>query len=220
MRTARIVITVVATLGAAALSAAEARPEDPPQCVDPALSGDDQLAAAVESRQTPLSWPEKRAKEYPAPAAVPARRGLERAVTTFYSVHSREAVPVLERSPPPQEVLADLFRCRGFGERHALDPRLIDAAVTAAGHFHALKVEIVSGYRSPKFNETLAKKGRRVASESRHMRGEALDFRLTGVPAAALGAFLREDFDGGVGIYRRDDFVHIDVGPKRAWRGR
>lgn len=156
----------------------------------------------------------------PLPSWKPSRRrGLRRAVTTFYSVHSDEAVPVLENKLPPAEVFDELFRCRGFGFTKRIDPRLIETAIEAARHFKSDRIEVISGYRSPKFNDALAKKGRHVATESKHTEGQALDIRIVSAKADEVGKWLFDNFEGGVGTYRANDFVHIDVGPKRRWRG-
>jgi hypothetical protein len=162
----------------------------------------------------------KTEKTYPALDGPARRQGRAEIATTLFSVHSKEALPILAGRTPSPELLSFFFRCRGFGYRHALDPRLLDAVLAAAAEFRAPRVEIVSAYRSPKMNETLAKKGRRVASESRHMAGEALDFRLPTAKARRVAEWLWRRFEGGLGIYDRDDFVHIDVGPKRRWAGR
>lgn len=146
--------------------------------------------------------------------------GRREIATTLFNVHTREALPIFEKRLPPAAALARFFRCRGFGSARDLDPRLLEAALAAAAEFEAPRVEIISAYRSPKMNETLGKKGRRVAAESRHTQGQALDFRVTTVPARRVGEWLWESFEGGVGIYDRDDFVHVDVGPKRRWEGR
>jgi uncharacterized protein YcbK (DUF882 family) len=66
----------------------------------------------------------------------------------------------------------------------------------------------------------LAKKGRRVASESKHTEGRAVDFSLEEISAIDLGKWLWAHFDGGVGIYPDDGFVHIDTGGKRKWWGK
>jgi hypothetical protein len=179
--------------------------------------------------RVPLALPEfpvcrpgpapKPPKSYPAGQPAPKRRGLELPAATLFDVHRREALTVFPGAPPDEGVLARFFRCRGFGEPGHLDPRLLEAALGAAAEFRSARIEIVSAYRSPKFNDALGKKARRVAGESRHTRGQALDLRLAGVPAAKLGAWFREHFDGGVGTYPKDGFVHIDVGPKRRWQG-
>jgi uncharacterized protein YcbK (DUF882 family) len=145
---------------------------------------------------------------------------LHRRAITLFNVHTKEAVPVLDGLLPPDDVLSHLFRCRGFGVSHPFDHRLVKALLKAAESFAAQRVEIVSAFRSAKYNDALGKKGRKVALESRHTQGEAIDFRLADVSAVKVGRWLLAHFDGGVGIYAADGFVHIDVGPKRSWRGR
>lgn len=147
------------------------------------------------------------------------RAGLREITTTLYNIHTREAVPIFKGRIPPDSVFDEFFRCRGFGVQKKIHPRLIEALLKAADNFDAPRAEIISAYRSEKFNDSLAKKGRGVADESRHTRGEAVDFTLPGIPAKSLGAWLRTHFSGGVGTYPRDNFVHIDVGPRRSWTG-
>jgi len=101
-----------------------------------------------------------------------------------------------------------------------LDPRLAPLALAAAQALHGTVIEVLSGYRSDKFNEQLRKKGREVASESLRRRGLAVDWRLRDVPLARLAAWLKRRHHGVLGTYRRSNFVHTDFGPEREWRGR
>jgi uncharacterized protein YcbK (DUF882 family) len=83
-----------------------------------------------------------------------------------------------------------------------LHRRLLRLVVKAAAHFGgAQAVEVVSSFRD----------GARPGS--RHRNGEAIDFRLSGVPAARLAAYLRGGSRVGVGVYThpRTQFVHLDV---------
>ncbi len=84
------------------------------------------------------------------------------------------------------------------GEQHELDARLDQLVVKAAYHFGGAHVLVVSGWR---------------AHAGRHSSGEALDFKLQGVPAARLAAYLRGLPRAGVGIYThpRTQYVHLDV---------
>ncbi len=159
-------------------------------------------------------------KTYPFMGPVARRRGLNPLLTTLFNVHSKEALPVFVNRLPSRRALDDLFRCRGFAFVKELDPRLLVAVLATVKEFKSPRVNIISAYRSPKFNDSLAKKGRRVAAESRHTKGEAIDFGLTTVNAQELGKWLWDNFEGGVGTYRHDNFVHIDVGPRRQWRGK
>jgi uncharacterized protein YcbK (DUF882 family) len=170
--------------------------------------------------RTRLSFPPKKPKYY-APFWRASRRvGLRKLTTTLYNVHQDEAVPILDGQRPPDDVLNHFFRCRGFGNVHPLDPRLLDAVIAAAHRFATARVEVISGYRSPKFNDALSKKGRHVASESKHTKGMAMDVRFVGTAARDVGKWLFNHFEGGVGVYEADDFVHVDTGAKRRWRGR
>jgi uncharacterized protein YcbK (DUF882 family) len=84
------------------------------------------------------------------------------------------------------------------GEQHVLEARLEQLVVKAAHHFHDAHVFVVSGWRE---------------HAGRHTTGEALDFKLQGVQAAQLAAYLRGLPRVGVGIYThpRTQYVHLDV---------
>ena len=106
------------------------------------------------------------------------------------------------------------------GERHLIDLRLMDYLVEVA---HALGVDpafsVISGYRSPQTNAYLHEKSTGVAQHSLHMEGRAIDVRMTGVDCASLAAHAMDLKRGGVGYYRASDFVHLDTGAFRTWKG-
>ena len=52
---------------------------------------------------------------------------------------------------------------------------------------------------------------------SLHMSGMAADVRLPGRDSFGLARLAAEMQIGGVGLYRRDGFVHLDCGPARRW---
>ncbi|MGC4088617.1 MAG: DUF882 domain-containing protein [Polyangiaceae bacterium] len=106
--------------------------------------------------------------------------------------------------------------------RTELDRRTLQLLFRAAYHFRATNVEVVSAYRKP---------GRR--REGLHAQGRAIDFKLQGVSAAELAAYLRTLPRVGVGVYThpRTQYVHLDVRersfhwldaspPGRHWRER
>ena len=115
------------------------------------------------------------------------------------------------------EVLLRDFRT---GERHAIDPSLMDYLLEVA---HAAGVDpafsVISGYRSPRTNAQLREKSTGVARRSLHMEGRAIDVRLTGVDCASLASRAQILKRGGVGYYRASDFVHLDTGAFRIWKG-
>jgi uncharacterized protein YcbK (DUF882 family) len=107
------------------------------------------------------------------------------------------------------------------GEEHPIDPGVLDIlyelqcrAVDGCKPYH-----VISGYRSPATNAKLRRRSKGVAKRSLHMQGKAIDVRMPGVDTrhlykAALG--LRK---GGVGLYSRSDFIHLDTGRVRTWSG-
>jgi uncharacterized protein YcbK (DUF882 family) len=115
------------------------------------------------------------------------------------------------------EVLLRDFRT---GERHPIDPGLMDYLVQVA---HSAGVDpvfsVISGYRSPLTNARLRERSTGVAQHSLHVEGRAIDVRMAGVDCADLAAHALGLKRGGVGYYRASDFVHLDTGAFRTWRG-
>jgi uncharacterized protein YcbK (DUF882 family) len=89
---------------------------------------------------------------------------------------------------------------------------LVQKGVGNTGEIH-----VISGYRSPEYNAQLVKRSRRVARNSLHIEGQAIDFYIPGVGLRELRhAALKLQY-GGVGFYPRAKFVHLDCGPFRTW---
>jgi uncharacterized protein YcbK (DUF882 family) len=113
-----------------------------------------------------------------------------------------------------------LLRDFRTGDRHAIDPKLMDYLVEVA---HLLGVDpvfsVISGYRSPQTNARLRERSTGVAQHSLHLEGRAIDVRLAGVDCAGLAARALDLKRGGVGYYRASDFVHLDTGAFRTWKG-
>jgi uncharacterized protein YcbK (DUF882 family) len=98
--------------------------------------------------------------------------------------------------------------------------RTLQLLFKAAYHFGLYEVEVVSAYRKP---------GRR--REGPHGTGAAIDFRLRGLDAPLLAAYLRGLPRTGVGVYThpKTRYVHLDAReqsfhwldaspPRRRWR--
>jgi uncharacterized protein YcbK (DUF882 family) len=113
-----------------------------------------------------------------------------------------------------------LLRDYRTGERHAIDPKLMDHLVLVA---RAVGVDpsfsVISGYRSPQTNAHLREQSAEVSQHSLHMEGRAIDVRMIGVDCADLAARAIDLRLGGVGYYRASNFVHLDTGAIRTWRG-
>jgi len=104
---------------------------------------------------------------------------------------------------------------RPKGQDQPLTPAL---SPFANGHLEATEpFEVISGYRAPETNEARARESRRVSRVSLHMSGMAADSRLPGRDSMGLARLAAEMQVGGVGLYRRDGFVHLDCGPARRW---
>lgn len=78
-------------------------------------------------------------------------------------------------------------------------------------------LNVISAYRSPVTNQRLSEGSRRVARNSYHIQAKALDIRLPSGRLADLYRAARSLGAGGVGYYRRSNFIHIDSGPVRYW---
>lgn len=100
----------------------------------------------------------------------------------------------------------------------AIDLRTID--IMAASHNLLGTNEpymLLSGYRSPQTNAMLRSRSRGVAKNSRHLRGEAADLRMSSRSVSQVFRAATACNGGGVGRYSRSNFVHMDCGPVRTW---
>ncbi len=102
------------------------------------------------------------------------------------------------------------FACKGDGMVY-VEPELIEKLEKLrlqAG----LPIFITSGYRSPWYNEKVG-----GAKESRHMRGQAADIVVNNMPPAKVSKLAEQAGFGGIGIYNKANFTHVDIGPSRRW---
>ena len=183
----------------------------------------------------PVSKKEQRlADKAKAKAAPPEKGKLDRElkkrvgkkpplVVNVYNTWTHEWVAIdesragsVEPVIPPESINAFL-RCHFTNHEKPMDQRLFGVLLSAAKHFKVARVDVVSGFRAPKYNLMLRKKGRRVARNSQHTFGNAVDFRLPGVSTERLRDWAKKQRLGGVGYYQGDGFVHVDTGPIRYW---
>ena len=105
------------------------------------------------------------------------------------------------------------------GDTYDMDPHVFDllhALLVKVRRPHAV-IDIICGYRSPSTNAYLRSHSNGVAKHSLHMKGEAIDIRVPGVPLSKLRKAALSLHLGGVGYYPHSDFIHVDVGRVRQW---
>jgi len=99
-----------------------------------------------------------------------------------------------------------------------IDPRELD--IISATHRRlrtSRPFELISGYRSPETNAMLRARSAGVAKNSLHMVGQAADLRLRDRTLQEIASAAGQSGAGGIGIYARSDFVHLDSGARRRW---
>ena len=156
-------------------------------------------------------------------AATASLSRLDHRRLSFRHLHTGEflSVPFWENGRYSPDALAQidtLLRDFRTGEKTSMDVGLLEFLYRLRTVLESDQpFEIISGYRSPKTNASLAAKSRGVAKRSYHMQGMAIDVRL---PGRFLGDLRRVALDlrlGGVGYYRRSNFSHLDTGRVRYW---
>jgi uncharacterized protein YcbK (DUF882 family) len=141
----------------------------------------------------------------------------------FYHTHTAEKLDLVyhENGAYLPDALTDinhLFRDFRSNDVFPVDPALLDFLHAAQDRLGGTgSFEIISAYRSPATNEMLRKRGGGVAQKSQHLKGKAIDVRLTGVATADLRQAGLDLARGGVGFYPKSDFVHLDTGRVRWW---
>ena len=143
---------------------------------------------------------------------------------SLFNTHTGERLSVDYRDgrggydPEAVSALNRILRCHYTEQVADMDLRVVDflhAVDRSLGGRN--EIHIVSGFRSPAYNEKLAREGGGVARNSLHLQGKAIDFRVPGTSLAALREAALRLQEGGVGYYPGPGFVHIDSGRFRAW---
>ena len=133
---------------------------------------------------------------------------------TFYFENRQEALPVVlftfdlglgaafGLSRDALALLSHHVRCFRTDRERPMHPRLAEIVARVTEAFGRQNVDVISGFRAPPFG----------AAHSKHFLGRAMDLRLPGIPSRKLAAWVWKNFRGvGVGVYPKQDFVHIDV---------
>lgn len=166
------------------------------------------------------------ARAVPAWANVPSslsERSQKTKSLSFYHTHTREQLNITyakagEYDPEALSRINTYLRDFRTAEVHPIDPDVLDILWTIQQKMCCNSTyEIISGYRSPKTNQLLRQKSSGVAKRSLHMKGKALDVRITGEKTRNVRDCAISLKSGGVGYYAKSNFVHIDTGRVRTW---
>lgn len=157
----------------------------------------------------------------PALAALPHFKSVRN--LAFHNLHTDERLHITywqngKYSQDAHNKISHLLRDHYSGDVFPIDMRLIDTVFDLQNRVQNDRpIEIISGYRSPTTNGRLASETTGVAKNSYHMKGMALDLRMSGTPLPRIYKTALNMHRGGVGYYPDSQFVHIDVGPLRTW---
>lgn len=108
------------------------------------------------------------------------------------------------------------FACRDGSDAVLVAPRLVMVLQSIRSHF-GVPVVIHSAYRTPQYNTKVD-----GVTDSQHCYGTAADITVRGQKPVDVAAYARKIMPdwGGVGVYAKKGFTHIDVREKRSdWTG-
>ena len=141
----------------------------------------------------------------------------------LYNLHTFETVKAVywrDGAYIPEGLARISYHLRDFrtGGIKPIDPTLLNIVHQLSSHIDVSgPINVISGYRTPATNAMLAARSSKVAPNSFHMRGQAIDIRLPGFATEGIRDIALSLSKGGVGYYPESDFIHLDTGPIRAW---
>ncbi|WP_213664094.1 DUF882 domain-containing protein [Stutzerimonas stutzeri] len=145
------------------------------------------------------------------------RPATKEAVRVYYYRRNQPAGRRWQAKPYLQ--ISKILRDVEYDKSIRMSPKLIDLLYIIQAYLKAngkpYIIHITSGYRTLEHNKRL----RGAASNSLHMQGLAADITVPGIPVSELSKLVKAIGVGGVGIYPRKNFVHVDVGRARTWTG-
>jgi uncharacterized protein YcbK (DUF882 family) len=110
-----------------------------------------------------------------------------------------------------------VFASRGGGGEIDIPLRLVEVLSHVQQMSKRRELVLVSGYRSPTYNQDLKSKGRKVAGGSMHTEGLAADLAFPRDVLHDLWLEVRKLDCCGAGYYAKEGFLHVDVGRPRFW---
>jgi uncharacterized protein YcbK (DUF882 family) len=139
------------------------------------------------------------------------------------NAHTNARVDVRYRQPDgtyDETTLAQIrraFRSAGDEGEGRASLRLIEILSSVQKSSGVRPLTLMSGYRSPDYNEGIRVGGARAAAGSLHTEGLAADVALPQRMLKPLWMKLRAMDCCGAGYYAKEGFLHIDVGRPRFW---
>lgn len=157
----------------------------------------------------------------PAKASVTEPRQLH-----LYNVHTDETLREYYHNGEGY-IVAAWGRLNWFLRDHRanvageMDPRMFDILWNLQQNClgtlgKAVTVNVHSAFRTEATNAQLIHGG--AAPHSFHKLGRAVDISVPGVDIGALRSLVQDGGAGGIGIYARSRFAHLDSGPPRSWQ--
>ena len=160
-------------------------------------------------------------------ASAPTVAGGETRTIQLYHMHTGERLTITYKKdgryiPSAMKQINYLLRDWRKKQTVTIDPRTIDLVWELHEDLGSHQpIHIVCGYRSPSTNAFLRRIGRKVAKQSQHMVGHAIDFYFPDVPTQKIRNVALAHQMGGVGYYRSSGgptgFLHVDSGHVRHW---
>jgi uncharacterized protein YcbK (DUF882 family) len=160
-------------------------------------------------------------------ASAPTVAGGETRTIQLYHMHTGENLTITYKKdgkyiPSAMKQINYLLRDWRKKQTITIDPRTIDLVWELHEDLGSHQpIHIVCGYRSPATNAFLHRIGRKVAKQSQHMVGHAIDFYFPDVPTIKIRNSALARQVGGVGYYRSaggpTGFLHADSGHVRHW---
>lgn len=141
----------------------------------------------------------------------------------FFHTHSLESLEVTyyrdgQYLPGAMKELRVFLADWRDGQQHDIDPKVMDILwkiQQVSGNTGTF--EVISAYRSEATNTYLRGKSKGVAQKSQHRKGKAIDVRLRGMKTSKLRDIALGLKLGGVGYYKKSDFIHVDTARVRRW---
>ena len=100
------------------------------------------------------------------------------------------------------------FRCKDNSDEIFIDTDLIKNQLQNIRNHFAKPINIVSAYRTSTYNKKIG-----GATNSYHVKGQAIDFNITGITPNEIAKFCEKMNLNGIIQY--NNFVHIDSRPTK-----